>query len=1302
MSYLDHSKDTHEQMLAMALDRHLAVTANAGSGKTRVLVNRYIEILISGGNTKLPKFSQTSEVLQESHVSPKHIAAITFTRKAAAEMHAKIVKQVDEFIAKATKRSELEELTEIREKLSSARISTIHSFCSDLLRQFPIEAGINPAFSEISTAELLSIQFDKMTEVFVEWLESKDESIRKKALDVFRIFGREKLERLIKDILNKRGMIANLKQFYSNTDEDILILRDQILSDYINNTIFPAMEVLAQIFENVDNTVLGKAVEKFIEAHSSLMFILENNRSELYDISKILEIFSNAGIVVNNLYTNDLTVYKSIAKGFASDSDIEIANQQGTKFTDLFTLIEALKNAEYDQEMIRLSRILIELAETIQSKINDEKNELGYIDFDDMLMLTHELLKNPEVCIRLSKKIKYLLVDEFQDTDFVQYEIIRMLVPDLNSDVECGTNLFIVGDAKQSIYGFRNADVRVFEQARKEIINRNKRLIETGLIDNLMPSINGSIESSAIDSTGDLKLSVTFRLQPVVASFVNMVCGRIMSDRESEYDVGYTTFIIARNTAGIEKLADGVIIEDTDNLGSISFLITEKPPRNHDQETEEDNETKEARLTALFIKQIVTGKSGYQVEENGVFRNAGYGDIAVLGRKKSIFGELARELLKLGIPNFQHTGSGFFQTQEITDIISFLKCIHNPKDSLALLSILRSPFFALSDTVLYLLSNQKGNSYWEKLDSLHNLILQEQAADNSKAFDKNEIETIKRAVDILKEIFLIAPGVSLPELIQSILERSSWYGTVPAFTGEAKMTANMDKFIAYARSFEGKGTRTLSDFIEELDFIIENEIDESEADTEPVGNAVNLMTVHASKGLEFPIVILYGTNTRGNRSNEVIVNESTGINFPVPGLKDAKFETYFNSPLYELTKTRQLLIEKAEEKRILYVAATRAKDHLVISTTLNKTKDGIGKLTGMIDMICTGLEMEGIQLSESEDFVIHDDIEMLLENKVVSHSLNYNVRIFKNFTDEDGLEVTETINETQPALILPYIMKTNIEGEYYSASKLMMFMNDREEYISRYLLGMPVIKDAELSSVIPDSGDDNDSITGSLAGSIIHQVLENMSGWVGYEYMNEILNEHSSLFNTNELLDFGRIVDRQKLELTINEIIQNNQVNINKAFFDRVVNESSSIISTQLLQKYFASLKTSRRETELTMPIGNDFITGKIDLMIPDNEGNWEVWDWKTNKVESAEQMDFLFNEYQLQLKMYAFFLSQLYNEQQKFTVRLLFTRMARPGAADESWTRKEVWNKEDIAKFSSEIKNMVAEMAEFSFGLER
>ena len=564
-------------------------------------------------------------------------------------------------------------------------------------------------------------------------------------------------------------------------------------------------------------------------------------------------------------------------KAWESEDVFETVKNQLTRVrADAKKLLERLDQDPGDCQLAtQLGLAAARLTETIGRRFDRMKHELGMLDFGDLLTHTRDLLREtPRVRRRAASGIHFLMVDEFQDTDPVQAEIVRQLCGD---ELLTG-KLFLVGDAKQSIYRFRSADPRVFHALRDEV----------------------PVE-------GRLPLSTNFRSQPEILNFVNCLFRGAMG-------TDYEPLIPFHD----KQLSPAPTIE---------FLFPSPDPEFPDANSERRRKQEAdwiARRISTFLDGTPRVRGKNPATEAGELRPAIPGDIVILFRALSDVGLYEDALRKHGHDYYLVGGRAFYAQQEIFDLVNLCSFLDDPDDEIALVGVLRSPFFSLSDDALFAMV--------EESETLGNALCDEPP----DHLDLEQQRQIRHAGEVLSELRSLKDRIPMAKLLERALERTGFDASLlNEFLGSRKL-ANLRKLVDMARQMDSVGLFTLKDFVIRLRESVAEQTNEELAATHPESsNVVRLMTVHQSKGLEFPVVILADCD-RSQRGVQATVeyHSQLGPLLPLPPVRGAR-PTNLGQVMHQLDEAPE---EKAETDRLLYVATTRAADYLVISACLPETR----------------------------------------------------------------------------------------------------------------------------------------------------------------------------------------------------------------------------------------------------------------------------------------------------------------------------------------------------------------------------
>ncbi len=907
---------TRSQQDALNIEKHVCVTAGAGSGKTTVLVERYLKILREG-NVE----------------TPREIVAITFTEKAAAEMKERIIEELS--VQENTDGLEPDNsLQHFREEMNSAHISTIHAFCSRILREFPFQAGVPANFGVLSGIDqkllLQRTIRDTLREIAID---TQDRHRSELTRLLQRYGGQQKLVDFFSTMINRRDVLEHLMQeIYQDREVD------GIRRNWEQSTRMELMATVDRLMSRIDiaefirclNAVLEVAKgEKADEAKN-----LTPQLKELYEknpdspkVPNLLKAIGKAITVTGDKIATTGFLPRSVDRTEIAD-EIDFLISTAKKIKEIPALEtekddnkiddvetdngDKADDPETDDDfLINTTRDLLTLYERCLNAYQTAKLSQGTLDFADLQLKTRDLLRdNEEIQQMLIERHKYYMVDEYQDTNESQYELVMLLTNNLED-----ANLFIVGDPKQSIYGFRGADVRVFEKTKQKIIEKRGC---------------------------DVALTANFRSLSAPIGFVNYFFHRLMGDgSETEFEVPYEALTQAR---------------PVDADGSVEMLLGKQG----------DEAANEYTLIAQHIKNMKANEVEiWKRDDNGVEtkRPIQYGDIAILIRSRRHLPDIEHALLEADIPYLTTGGVGFYQRQEIYDIWNYLNFLNAPiKNHVSLAGILRSPAFGISDTELYEISLQEKTNFWEKAQNY-------QAATDG----------LRRAITILKRHCQIARRLPVNRLVLTIVNETGLIGTLKTGKQGQQRWANYQKLLELARNFDGdENTQILPDFIEFLDILITEEPQEGQAPIDETDTgSVRIMTIHAAKGLQFPVVILPRLDRASQFDREPFIDEALGIGFsplkPDEGYRKTEPE------IIVLMKNRASARETAEKKRLFYVGTTRAEDRLILSGTL-PPKNMLGWLhehlgIGEDDGLPTfpGLEVLSGDSQQLEDIISTDE-----------------------------------------------------------------------------------------------------------------------------------------------------------------------------------------------------------------------------------------------------------------------------------------------------------------------------------------
>lgn len=799
-----------EQARALDTSASMAVKAGAGSGKTRVLTQRFMRLLLENPDMDL-----------------ENIVAITFTRKAAAEMKDRIRRELSKRIVESRDMDEKKRLSDLRMRISVANIDTIHGFCARLLRENFALLGLDPQFKVMDEAE---------------------------------------------------AELALLK-----------------LAD----------DVILKFLDQHQNSQQVKLIAQLL----SVSFFTEKLKKGVISAFKVLR-----------------------GKGWEPSEDADGRHShhemQGSDITSA------------------LEEVGMELITALYKEYSRYKDRENVLDFNDLEILTLKLLQNPHVRDYCFERFAAIMVDEFQDLNPVQKRILDLLVKK-DGRIPPG-RLFIVGDVKQSIYGFRGSDYTIFNDACREITE------------------SGGVEVS---------LKTCHRSSKTIIGFVNKVFSNILEYYEdiNPWDKSQNTeYKVEVITWDYKALKEADL---KDRWETAKKLLGEEGSSRKLESVLEEGYSTLLLTSSRDYKGEVVGKAVKRLVSMG-FK---YGDIAVLLRSRTSLVQIERALTAFGIPYCILGGIGFWEAVEVIDILALYRLAFYPGDRLALFSVLRSPIFGFSDDLLVQLA-QFIRDYSGSKQDLCGIF-----AEFINEVKGEELWIVKRAADVFKKISQQGSLLNAAELLEQLIHITGYDHILAALPYGERKLRNIEKLIQIAYEFEDKGVYSARRFLDYVDALRNSAVREQEAvlDSED-SDAVKILTIHASKGLEFRAVLLPDMNSEVDfqtRRDKPLYLVDEGCNLVAIGVDEEGDYSEKANPEYQRLFEQKLKCEIEESKRLFYVAATRAREYL----GLIAQKDAMGytgnpeKLNTFMKQLAWSLQkcgkIEEMVQVDANELGEHDDVQ---------------------------------------------------------------------------------------------------------------------------------------------------------------------------------------------------------------------------------------------------------------------------------------------------------------------------------------
>ncbi len=1158
---------------------NILVTAAAGSGKTAVMVERIL-----------------NRVLDKNGVDIDKILVVTYTNAAASELKERISQSI---MNKLNENPDDLRLNKQLLLIDNSKICTIHSLCLDIIKKYFYKIDLDPSFKIGDKLEIEDIKEKAIDEVFESYYNSEDK-IFMQLIDEF--CAGKKTDRILVEIINK---IYNFALSMPNPKKWL----DMCVDTYKNSS-----------FEKHNKIILNNVKCSFEQARilceNSINLCNKNNQTNCMpvlssDLDLICDLIDNCNSIKDIFEKCKNIKFTTFAKSYKKDmSDVVLSRVEANRESFKKIIQKAcLKITVTDEDfkldcsqMLPKIEKLCEIVKAVHSVFSVKKRDKLLIDFSDFEHFALKILEDEngnqsEEAKILADSIKEIYVDEYQDCNHIQDRIFYLL-----SQCENGNpNIFMVGDVKQSIYKFRDAAPGIFMDKMKKY-----------------PDFNSENKYSKIS------LSKNFRSRREILNTTNFIFKQIMSEEVGEIE--YIDYLLENEneeyneTPNLLKTVDIAILSDSaEPIESANNNYNDEIYDDDDDEILENNEC-EANYIGQKIKELISKRVLIYDKSAKAKRPVTYKDIVILLRstknKANIFEEVFK---KLGIPTFADSHTAYYSSQEIITILNYLKVIVNPIDDVNLVAVLRSGMFRFDDNELMKIR------LVDSFDYFYYALLKYRDKNNDALSGK-----IDRFLKITNELKNDSKFLPADEFMWSLLRKTDYLLYISMQPDSKEKKLNIRLLINKASQFENTEYKGIFNFIKFVDDIVARN---SDTDATKIvsenDNLVRIMSIHKSKGLEFPVVFLSQCGKSTNLSDErtpVLCHKELGI-----GIDYINYEKRFS---YTPT-VKKAIVEKmhsetlSEEERILYVGLTRAREKLYITGIINNAQ----KYTERISSVLDGYDKEVLPsfLTKSAnsffDFIIpsvmrHNDCKNLCDpfyNVISINDENSHIKC-EILPKDDYLHIKtkKIISEekrkvnAEPSSIYGEVVR-RIEYKYdekayvptnVTVTELKKMMENDEKRYSYY----------QKSSVSTPSFINRTS--GAQLGTLMHLVLQK--------------------------LDFKRIKNKSDIMLQMNEFSES--AIINKEDIANIDIESIyDFCMTNLFKEISLSdavykevpFKIEEKASEI---FGNEkysdliIIQGIIDLFFYDENDNIVLVDYKTDKL--SEEM--LVEKYSLQLKLYA------------------------------------------------------------------
>lgn len=1054
---------TPEQALAInTIKSNVSLLAGAGSGKTYVLMKRFVQILRA-----------------DLSVNPTDIVAITFTRKAADEIKGRVRQAVSECVEQAQNDLERLRWQEHLQKVESAPISTIHSLCSRILRDNPVETQLDPEFTILEDFEAQ----DFFKETLQQYLRKniKENAALRRLVQTYGVNSFVNQVTALGDKLSELVREDNLAEPYLKAKEELPALQQKL---------FAAVREVIEAREALGAKTKGR--QTLTEAAG----LLDEMQKQLLAPEPDCSLLDASGVV------------KVSGKALAAE------------LTNLKNLRQELNHVLLNAKGCDLVQDWLAVLQEFYACLSARKQENNVLFNDDLDLLAIEhLQKNEALRQKYQERYKYIMVDEFQDTNERQRQLIYLLC---GNKLDNKNNLFIVGDVKQSIYRFRHADVSVFNRVKEDI---------------------------AQNAGQNLGMKTNFRSTQSIVESCNTAFCQLMDLPKEE--------ICLEHHEGA-------------NTGGAKVCLLQVPYKSKDDDlgAKEDKWQKEAEAIAAYLQQELP-KVEPQLRPGA--------SKAILLRAMTHCEILRQTLQGYGINCVVVKGKGFYEQQEVLDILNLLAALHNRYASLELAGDLRSNYFGLDDATLTQLFWQTENDQplWDVLQAVGSGELQLNLQPEQQAL-------AMQAAGRLRSLRQAAALMALPELFAQL-----WDELKPEFVlsqqenGPSKL-ANVKKLRRLAQQYCQTKQASLAEWLQNVKDLRASSSKEPAA-TVQADDALQIMTIHNSKGLEFDLVILpqLDKSVKGDTASIKYLPGKEGeqglLGIKVPD-KEMQLQ---KSGVYELAKARDSELEEEESRRLLYVAMTRAQKQLLMVGTVAEEKlpeavIGLPAAKGWWQQLQAVYEVDWDKQESSCPWV------RLLCADALSPAV-----VQQGVQQQLALE---------PLALAPLPAYAACGRTCFTASALQTYLHCQRQYYYQQVLAVP-----ELEQTV--AGEQAHELPASVTGSIVHKALELYNGY----------NAEAVFAVALEKFAPGAAATQAK------------------SMFDAYI----------VSDLYKALPKKQKRELEFVQPLQQELAAeGVIDLLAFDEEDKMIIVDYKTGTPPEPDEVKL---GYAYQLALYKDAAEKLY-----------------------------------------------------------
>ena len=1220
---------TKEQQEVIRLrDRNILVSAAAGSGKTAVLVERIL-----------------SKITDNTHPADiDRLLIMTFTRAAAGEMKERISAVIEKALGEDPDNEHLQRQTTL---LHTAQITTIDGFCAYIIRNYFHLIGLDPGYRTADEGELKLLRGDVVKALLEEHYAQKDEKFQK----FVECFATGKSDENLGDLIQKLYEMAMSNPF----PEEWL---QKCLGDYRIESLEELRETewMKMLWDAVGDELqeaellIREARNVCAEADGPYLYedALNSDLILVRDLQELAEKRDYNGIVkalvkpafarLSTKKAPDVEEQKKQRVKELRDEEKGILKELGQRYFQS-SEEEILEMIRYVREPIEM---LIELTVQFMEQFGMAKREKNILDFTDMEHFALQILMKKEgeeihmsqAAKELSAKYDEVLVDEYQDSNFVQ----ELLTTAVSGWINQKKNIFMVGDVKQSIYRFRLARPELFmekyksystEEAKEQRIDLHKNFRSRAQV---LESVNFIFRQIMGEDLGGVAYDKDAALYP----------GASFPEGESEEFVKTEVLLIEKDG---EELTD---VQESADAGA----------QGSQMELENQNAQElEALAIAQRIQEIV-GKEQIVDKETREYRPVEYGDIVILLRTAYGWAETFREVLaSQGIPVYCTSRTGYFSALEIVTVLNYLKVCDNPLQDIPLMGVLRSPIVGCTSQELAELRIQypKGLLY----ESVTAYVGESSKTDflNEKDFLKLKLSNFLQLLEKVRNMAVYTP---VHELILYVLKETGYGNYARALPGGEQRFANLTMLVEKAMDYEKTSYRGLFNFVRYIEQLQAYEVDYGEVNLTGAGNtAVEIMTIHKSKGLEFPVVFVAGMGKQFNFQDMnagLLLHPELGIGADAVIPEKRVIASSLNKQIIR----RQLLKESlGEELRVLYVAMTRAKEKLILTGTVGKLEKQMVSLSRFLDeeeeLLPLGTRMKA---KNYWAFVL----PALVRHRAMSELLGeYGILMKKQkgiYDDVSDFVIKKvTVRQmTEKAVILQagnqmqeeYLKNWDADQVYDKEIREEIEKRFSFVYPYKYLEDIPV--KVSVSDLKKRSWHDESELEENISVSAEEQVEEQEAPVPAF--MAEKQEEYkgaargTAYHRLMECLDYAEVESEEQLEVQLKRLLESQKMTEQEAecirirdikkFVDSELGQrmKKAVVKKQLYREQPFVIRRSASLLDDSWKDETILVQGIIDAYFTE-DGEIVLVDYKTDRVRKGQEQK-LVDLYHVQLEDYA------------------------------------------------------------------